>query len=217
MRRWVVYMHEHRETGKKYIGITGQKPEKRWANGYGYMRNPHFWRTIQRDGWDAFRHEILFTGLTWEEAADKEIELIAKYDTQNPAKGYNAAPGGVAPSPSQETREKIRAANLGKSLSEETREKLRVIAVGREMPQKVRERISRTMQGRIPCNRVAVLCIETGTVYSSMGEAEKLTGICRGGISRCCNEKENYKTAGGYHWQYVDKQHGKERRTKNGY
>jgi hypothetical protein len=208
-------MHEHRESGKKYIGITGQKPETRWSNGLGYMGSPHFWRAIQKYGWDSFRHELLFTGLSRDEAEAKEVELIAKYDTQNPEHGYNIAPGGCAPSPALETRAKIRAANLGKSLSMATRAKLRVLAAGRVMTPEVRAQISRTMQGRVPHNRAAVRCEETGVVYNSMGDAEKQTGIHRSTISRCCNKKGNCKTAGGYHWQFVDK-HGKERRTKNG-
>ena len=87
---WCVYMHEHRESGKKFIGITNQKPTNRWDNGRGYERCPRFYPAIQADGWDAFRHEILFTNLTQAEAELLEIELISKYGTQDPARGYNS-------------------------------------------------------------------------------------------------------------------------------
>lgn len=46
-----------------------------------------------------------------------------------------------------------------------------------------------------------VLCIETGTVYSSTQEAERQTGIKRPSISNCINGKR--KTAGGFHWVKV--------------
>lgn len=46
-----------------------------------------------------------------------------------------------------------------------------------------------------------VLCIETNIVYPSTSEAGRQTGINQSGISRCCNGA--YKTAGGYHWEYV--------------
>lgn len=45
-----------------------------------------------------------------------------------------------------------------------------------------------------------VLCIETGVVYESVSQAKKQTGITN--ISYVCNGK--YKTAGGYHWEFVD-------------
>ena len=49
-----------------------------------------------------------------------------------------------------------------------------------------------------------VRCVETNEVFISLGEAEKATGINRSQISGCCNNKPSCKTAGGYHWQFVD-------------
>lgn len=93
-RKFTVYMHMS-PNNKRYIGITSQRPTKRWgSNGYGYIDNEYFWRAIQKYGWDNFQHEILFKGLTKEEAEEKEIELIAKYDSTNPNKGYNITAGG---------------------------------------------------------------------------------------------------------------------------
>lgn len=94
LTNWCVYMHEHRATGQKYIGITEHKPTKRWQNGRGYKQHPRFYSAIQKYGWDAFRHEILFTDLTKEEAERLEAHLIDKYQTRNPAKGYNCEGGG---------------------------------------------------------------------------------------------------------------------------
>lgn len=44
--------------------------------------------------------------------------------------------------------------------------------------------------------------IETGRLFSSTMEAQRQTGIASGSISKVCNGK--LKTAGGYHWEYVD-------------
>ena len=91
---FTVYMHTS-PNGKRYIGITSQRPVRRWgSNGYGYIDNLYFWRAIQKYGWDNFKHEILFEDLTKEEAEQKEIELIAFYDSTNPSKGYNMTAGG---------------------------------------------------------------------------------------------------------------------------
>lgn len=94
LTNWCVYMHENRVNGKRYIGITSQKPTRRWANGNGYKHCPLFYHAIQKYGWDAFKHEILFTELTQEQAERLEMDLIEKYETQNTEKGYNLAEGG---------------------------------------------------------------------------------------------------------------------------
>lgn len=93
-KNFKVYMHTS-PNNKRYIGITCQRPIKRWGgNGCGYVGNEYFWRAIQKYGWDNFQHEILFECLTKEEAEQKEIELIAYYDTTNSSKGYNMTAGG---------------------------------------------------------------------------------------------------------------------------
>lgn len=49
-----------------------------------------------------------------------------------------------------------------------------------------------------------VRCVETGVVYQSQKEAERLTGINGANISSCCTHRPKYITAGGYHWEFVD-------------
>lgn len=46
-----------------------------------------------------------------------------------------------------------------------------------------------------------VRCIETGIVYESTREVERKTGLNHSGICMCC--RGEYKTCGGYHWEYV--------------
>lgn len=90
---YAVYKHTA-PNGKVYIGITGQKPEQRWKNGYGYKNNEHLYRAIRKYTWKNFKHEIVIDGLTKEQACAKEIELIAKYGATNPKHGYNNTMGG---------------------------------------------------------------------------------------------------------------------------
>jgi len=54
----------------------------------------HFASAIKKYGWENFKHEVLFKGLTAEEAAEKEKELIRQYESNNPSKGYNMTEGG---------------------------------------------------------------------------------------------------------------------------
>ena len=48
-----------------------------------------------------------------------------------------------------------------------------------------------------------IKCIETGIIYKSLTEASKLTGLSMGNISSVCNHRKWFKTAGGYHWEYI--------------
>ena len=220
--RWCAYMHENRANGKRYIGITGRKPEQRWKNGKAYQNNRHFTAAVEKYGWDMFRHDILYSGLSKEEAERLEVELIAKYQTQDPSKGYNLrGGGGVAPC-SDETRERMRAAARKRGVnpaawraaqeywkahkhSPEAIERMRAAQKGRTFSDETRARMSDA------AHKKQVLCLETGRVYPSLLDAQRKTGIDRTVISRCCANKQHCNTAGGYHWQYVDI-HPQERR-----
>ena len=81
-------------SNKRYIGVTSRSPNERWRNGHGYKNNVHFTRAIEKYGWDNFKHEILATKLTEEEAYKMEVELIEKYNTFNSNNGYNLTSGG---------------------------------------------------------------------------------------------------------------------------
>ena len=94
MKSYSVYMHTC-PNSKKYIGITCRNPLYRWNHGNGYRRNEHFFRAIVKYGWDNIKHEILFDGLTEEEACAIEVELIAKYKSNDARYGYNKDNGGV--------------------------------------------------------------------------------------------------------------------------
>ena len=70
-----VYKHTF-PNGNVYIGITGQEPEKRWANGFGYQGQRVF-KYIVKYGWDNIKHEILYSNITELEAERIEKKLIA--------------------------------------------------------------------------------------------------------------------------------------------
>ena len=117
-----VYMHVNKVDNKKYIGITKRKkPEWRWGKrGQKYNDTQYFWNAIQKYGWDGFDHLILFEGLTQEEAKQKEIEMIAKYKSNNRKFGYNLTAGG-------DMGNHLKGANspfYGKHFNEEHRRKI---------------------------------------------------------------------------------------------
>jgi predicted GIY-YIG superfamily endonuclease len=89
---YTVYIHKF-PNGKVYIGITGQKPDRRWRNGEGYKNKQKLvYRAINKYGWDNIEHKIVATGLTKDEADCMEIALISKYKRQN--RSYNITDGG---------------------------------------------------------------------------------------------------------------------------
>ena len=103
---YCVYKHIF-PNNKVYIGVTCKKPKYRWDNGNGYQKSQRkIYNAIKKYGWENIKHEILYEKLTKEEAEQKEIELIAQYNSTNDNYGYNIEKGG----------------NLNKEISEETRQ-----------------------------------------------------------------------------------------------
>ena len=114
---YTVYVHQHKENGKRYVGITSCKPEIRWKNGFGYSDQLPIGRAFRKYGWNSFTHEIIASDLSEDEAKALEIKLIAEWKTQDPDFGYNICAGGegvVGWHPSEETKKKIGDANKGK-------------------------------------------------------------------------------------------------------
>lgn len=122
--------------------------------------------------------------------------------------------------PSVETRRKIGAANRGKHFSAEhrrklseankgknkgkhpsfeTRRKLSEAGKRRHHSQETRKKMSESHKGK---NAKAVICVETGIVYSSGREAAEATGGNSTAISQVLCGRA--KTSGGYHWRYAD-------------
>lgn len=92
-KTYFIYKHTS-PSGKVYIGKTCyKKPEWRWRkNGSGYVGSPLFYNAIQKYGWECISHEILYSGLSREEANKIEKELISHY--KNLHISYNLEDGG---------------------------------------------------------------------------------------------------------------------------
>ena len=225
-RIYTVYKHtlpmsvSGKENDMAYIGITSLQPEVRWGkNGRCYNNSSYFWNAIQKYGWDNFIHEILFEGLTKEEAEQKEIELISYYNSADRDFGYNIALGGFHHGKhSLESRIKISNAHKGKSygigkkLSEEAKLKISKANKGRHHSDEAKKRLSEAHKGRPKSEEfcknlsdvksIPVICIETKTVYKSATAAGKELGIDNSSISKCC--RGDSKGAGGFHWMFAE-------------
>ena len=115
--KFCVYMHINKINGKRYIGQTIRQDNinYRWNYGEGYKKCPHFYRAIQKYGWDNFEHYIIQKNLTKEEANKLEELNILAYNTTNPDFGYNLQSGGSHYSISDEVRQKFSNAKKGEN------------------------------------------------------------------------------------------------------
>lgn len=220
MKKYCVYCHTNKINGKKYIGITSQKPQYRWKNGQGYRNNEYFFRAIEKYGWHNFTHEILYTDLSKEDAECIEVKLIAEYKTTDNQNGYNIEAGGNATKEvAESTRAKISEALKGHSCTEETKKKISERNSGKPSPRKgikmSAEQIEKNRlshMGQTPWNKgktwsekdkpkfggKAVKCVELNEVFGSAHEAGRALEIDFSSICKCVKGKA--KTVGGYHW-----------------
>lgn len=205
-------------------------PEKRWKNGKGYEGCTAFYRAIKKYGWKNINHEILSRGLSKEEACKEERRLIEKYDSANPANGYNLTLGGEHYEPNDEWRYKASIAQKRRFQDPKEREHLSVIQRGKKMSPESSEKKRIAMIKYIEnhperrelcrsnfkgkkrseefCRKLGerkskpVICVSTGERFCSIKEAAEIKGVARTGITNAVNGRA--KTCGGYIWRYSD-------------
>ena len=227
---YIVYCHTNKVNGKRYFGITNRDPQKRWGkNGCKYLKksrgsfqHPAFANAIIKYGWDSFEHEILFEGLTLEEANKKEIELIATYKTNvnrfGKDFGYNMTDGGDGSTGgthysgkdhpmygkhhTEEARKKMSAAQSGENNPMYGRTGERGSFYGHHHTEEYKELMRVLHSGKNSPMARRVICVETGEVFDTLTSAAKKYGLFPNNISKAC--KNIRRTSGGLHWQYTD-------------
>lgn len=193
--KYVVYVHRNKANGKRYIGITNNTSKRWYGNGKHYDGCPRFFNAIKKYGWDSFTHEIIESGLTLEEASQRERYYIAKYRTTEKTNGYNVTEGGQnAPT------------MLGKHHSEETKQKMRQAALGRRVSEEQKRKHSEYMKGKLVGAKnhksKAVRCVTTGEVFESQRIAAQKKGVQQAKICLCCQGKRSHTH--GLKWEYVE-------------
>jgi group I intron endonuclease len=217
-KNYCVYCHTS-PSGKKYIGITCQKPSQRWHRGEGYVQHRYFYNAIKKYGWNNIKHEILYENLSREEACSKEVELIKKYRSNETEYGYNISKGGDSGYAgckwTEERKEKARQFMVGKKFAlgykqtEETKRNMSIAQKKRVYPPLTEEQkaisirnLPNPMFGADnPASR-SIICIETGIVYPTIKEASKQLGLRSAHICSVCKGNRNH--TGGYHFKYYD-------------
>lgn len=193
--KYIIYMHKLKKDNRVYIGLTQQKPEKRWQKGLGYKNSTYIKKAIDKYGWDGFEHIILYDNLTREEAQLKEIELIKKYKSNIKGYGFNMNEGGFAPIITEEQKRKISNTEKGKIVSKETIEKIKKSKIERMNTIGLTEKQKEWYKRKIK----PIICIETNIIYQGQKDLKE-NGFNAGNIQLVCNNKR--KIADGYHWKY---------------
>ncbi len=189
-KEYTIYKHTCPD-GKVYIGKTKRNPASRWRGGKGYIQNERFWAAINMYGWDNICHEILYTGLTEQEANEKEIELIELYQARDCQHGYNTYVGGA-----------LSSYGIHRTLSEETKQKMRESSYWKnhKITDEMKQKMSAAKKGKPAKNRKRIVCIESGEVFLSITEASKHFNVCPSAISNCLSGLA--KRAAGVSWKY---------------
>lgn len=217
-RKYCVYCHTT-PSGKRYVGITCQRPSHRWNNGKGYSQNKHFYNAILKYGWENIEHTLLYEGLSMDDACEKEISLIEQFKSNNPKYGYNQSVGGesgYAGCSWSENRRILTSRRmigdkrcLGYKHTPETREKMSKAQLCRKHApltdeQKVKciANLPKPRYGSDNPTSKAVICVETQRIYPSGEEAARQMGLQKAHISQVCNGKRN--TTGGYHFLFYE-------------
>ena len=186
----------------EYIGQTVQDDFQVRLNGHmadvNNGRRRHLYNAIRLYGWDQFMIEILYSFPkegNWKERLDElEIQEIARRGTLAPH-GYNNETGGnknkVLHEDTKALMSSVRSgeshAMFGKHHTEEARELLKGANV------KAVQQWSK--DGK-----------ELLRTFESVEEAAGGNGALAVNIGRVCNGKEGRKTAGGFHWKFVNRE-----------
>ena len=215
-----VYIHTC-PNNKKYIGTTKLKPKYRWGkNGNGYKHHLSFYEDIKKYGWDNIKHEIIVTGLSRDEAEQKEIELIAKFKSDNKDFGYNIQHGGFSTADnnnpfygkkhSEESKKVMRQKwTYEKHFKNETIEKIRIATTGEKNPMYGKhhqeESNKKNMLSQKTRKSVKQYTIDGVFVakFNSIREAARSVNGDKSHISKACKEE---RISYGYKWQFADEE-----------
>lgn len=229
-RRYKVYCHRNKQNGFEYIGMTFRDVKVRWSGKESsYINCRYFEQALREFGWDGFEHLVLYDGLTKEEAAAKETELIR----ENIAKGvsYNVRIdddwlGNIRKRPVDvydldgnllETCESIHDVcvkyNSGEThtyycvlgVKKTLKRKYVLVFHGEDATKRIAEAKIDRRCGTSAHNRRRVLMRSfDGNIvreFDSATLASVIIGVSVGAIISCCTGK--IKTCKGYKWEYV--------------
>lgn len=170
--------------------------------------NTHIHRAIRKYGESGFLWEIIheISECSSDKLSDElnrlEVYYIDVHDSFR--NGMNMTPGGGGRSGvprTEETKEKLRQANLGKKASEETRKRQSLAHKGKHggpFTDAHKKNLSRAKSFPVAqfTSNGDFICF-----WQSAREVASVIGIDRSGVQKCCNGSKQYFH--GFKWQYI--------------
>ncbi|AGE48815.1 GIY-YIG catalytic domain-containing endonuclease [Paramecium bursaria Chlorella virus AP110A] len=141
-----IYKLTHKESQKAYIGQTIRPILKRFEeHQLESSKCLAIQSAIQKYGWENFDKE-------WYEIPDEDLNfyeemLVALLGTLAPG-GYNLKEGGGNGKMSEESKQKMSKAHIGKTLSDEHKQKLSEALVGKKCTNETKQKLSKAHRGK---------------------------------------------------------------------
>lgn len=202
MTKGIIYSWLNTQNGKEYIGQTihekrRYQEHKRAANEKELMID----RAIAKYGWKSFKYSVIerIEGNDKKEVRERlnelEVKYIAERKTHYTQGGYNVTWGGSDTGNYQHTeatKQLLSQLRKGKKLSDENRKAISEGHRGLKKTEQHKENIRKAHP------HIEILMLDQNgniiATYVSVKEAERQTGINKGGISACINGKQSTTT-----------------------
>lgn len=163
----------------------------------GKHENAHLQSSYIKYGDSSFEYTILYVGTSLEDIRIKEQEFINALDSCNPNKGYNLDNIVDRHNRSEETKRKISASRkgkcagssngfYGKTHSEEVRNRIRQAHIGKKLSDNTKAKMSEKRKIKVRIN---------GIIYPSIKEAAQELHMSKATLSRWIKDerKTNYE------------------------
>lgn len=206
----IVYFAIHRETGAKYIGVTGRPLDRRRYNHvYDAMKGKGkgaFPNALRKYGGDAFDWVIHASFEIGRDAIAEERRLIRE---SQPELNSTIGGEGFNPTPmSEEGRRKVSNLHkgnkycLGKTHSAETRAKLKQWGLENKDGWLARNHLGPDASAK------RVVCLNDGAVHKSASEAARAYGVIKSAVIEVCLRYERRRTVGELVFRYYGDHEG---------
>lgn len=213
LKEFFVYVHKKESDGTVFY--VGKGTKLRWCN--IHSRSLHWKNTARKHG---VYCDIVAASLTAQEALILEKKLIESYGRQDKCTGclVNMTAGGEGVVDyifTEEHRQKISEAGIGKKHTEDSKEKIRQANLNRVFSPETIIKMSEARKGvpyteaqrkssAIRANPRArkIMCIETGEVYESITKAARALSLDSSSLTKACNGKK--KSCKGFTWKFVE-------------
>ena len=200
-----IYITTNLINGKRYLG---QKSFDKYGDYKNYLGSGvTLQKAIDKYGRENFNRNIITFCYSKEELNKAEYDFSAFLNVVESDDWYNLVYGGGTTTGyhlTDKTKEKISKIKTGKHLSEYHKTRISESLKGTTFSEEHKKKIANAMTGKKSSRAKAVLCIELNREFTSSYDVKKELGISNTCVLNVCNGKQ--KTAGGYHWCFVNKE-----------